>query len=146
MRSPILGKFMGTLMLILLGDGVVAGVLLKRSKPENSGWIVITAGWAFAVLCGIFTAILFGSQDGHINPTITLAFAIQNHDFSKLLPYAMAQFAGGFCGAVLVWLFYLSHGGLRKIPKPSEAFSVLHRQSVVIRQTSSLRALRPSCL
>jgi glycerol uptake facilitator protein len=108
---------MGTLMLILLGDGVVAGVLLKRSKAENSGWIVITAGWAFAVLCGIFTAILFGSKDGHINPTITLAFAIQNHDFSKLLPYAMAQMAGGFCGAVLVWLFYLPHWGLTEDPE-----------------------------
>jgi glycerol uptake facilitator protein len=117
MRSPILGEFMGTLMLILLGDGVVAGVLLKRSKAENSGWIVITAGWAFAVLCGIFTAILFGSNDGHINPTITLAFAIQNHDFSKLLPYAMAQMAGGFCGAVLVWLFYLPHWGLTEDPE-----------------------------
>jgi glycerol uptake facilitator protein len=117
MRSPILGEFMGTLMLILLGDGVVAGVLLKRSKAENSGWIVITAGWAFAVLCGIFTAILFGSKDGHINPTITLAFAIQNHDFSKLLPYAMAQMAGGFCGAVLVWLFYLPHWGLTEDPE-----------------------------
>jgi glycerol uptake facilitator protein len=108
---------MGTLMLILLGDGVVAGVLLKRSKAENSGWIVITTGWAFAVLCGIFTAILFGSDDAHINPTITLAFAIQNHDFSKLLPYAMAQMAGGFCGAVLVWLFYLPHWGLTEDPE-----------------------------
>jgi glycerol uptake facilitator protein len=117
MRSPILGEFMGTLMLILLGDGVVAGVLLKRSKAENSGWIVITAGWAFAVLCGIFTAILFGSNDAHINPTITLAFAIQNHDFSKLLPYAVAQMAGGFCGAVLVWLFYLPHWGLTEDPE-----------------------------
>jgi glycerol uptake facilitator protein len=105
----MLGEFMGTLMLILLGDGVVAGVLLKRSKAENSGWIVIATGWGFAVLCGIFTALLFGSKDGHLNPTITLAFAIQNHDFSKLLPYAIAQMTGGFCGAVLVWLFYLPH-------------------------------------
>jgi glycerol uptake facilitator protein len=109
MRSPMLGEFMRTLMLILLGDGVVAGVLLKRSKAENSGWIVIATGWGFAVLCGIFTALLFGSKDGHLNPTITLAFAIQNHDFSKLLPYAIAQMTGGFCGAVLVWLFYLPH-------------------------------------
>jgi glycerol uptake facilitator protein len=109
MRSPMLGEFMGTLMLVLLGDGVVAGVLLKRSKAENGGWMVVTAGWAFAVLCGIFTALLFGSQDGHLNPAITLAFAIDNHDFSKLFSFAIAQFAGGFCGAVLVWLFYLPH-------------------------------------
>ena len=109
MRSPMLGEFMGTLILILLGDGVVAGVLLKRSKAENSGWIVVTAGWAFAVLCGIFTALLFGSTDAHINPAITLAFALQSGNYSKLLPYVTAQLAGGFCGAVLVWLFYLPH-------------------------------------
>jgi glycerol uptake facilitator protein len=109
MHSGMLGEFMGTMMLILLGDGVVAGVLLKKSKAENSGWMVITAGWAFAVLCGIFTAILFGSKDAHINPAITLAFAISNHDFTKLVPYAAAQVAGAFCGAALVWLFYLPH-------------------------------------
>src|ERR1700726_4269548 len=109
MHSALLGEFMGTMMLILLGDGVVAGVLLKKSKAENAGWMVVTAGWAFAVLCGIFTALLFGSQDGHLNPSITLAFAIDNHDFSKLLPFTMAPLAGGFCGAVLVWLFYFPH-------------------------------------
>jgi glycerol uptake facilitator protein len=105
----MLGEFMGTLILILLGDGVNAAVLLKRSKAEGSGWMVITAGWAFAVLCGIFTAMLFGSKDGHLNPAITLAFAIENRDFSKVIPFAIAQIAGGFCGAVLVWLFYLPH-------------------------------------
>jgi glycerol uptake facilitator protein len=87
-------------------------VLLKRSKSENAGWMVITSGWAFAVLCGIFTALLFGSKDGHLNPAITLAFAIQGHDFSRLLPFAAAQIAGGLCGAVLVWLFYLPHWSL----------------------------------
>ena len=112
MRSPMLGEFMGTLILILLGDGVVAGVLLKHSKAENSGWMVITAGWAFAVLCGIFTALLFGSADAHLNPAITLAFAFDSGDYSKLLPYVTAQLAGGFCGAVLVWLFYLPHWAL----------------------------------
>jgi glycerol uptake facilitator protein len=109
MRSPMLGEFMGTLIMILLGNGVVAGVLLKRSKAENSGWLVIATAWGFAVLCGIFTALLFGSKDAHLNPAITLAFAIENHDFSKLLPYATVQLAGAFCGAVLVWLFYLPH-------------------------------------
>lgn len=103
---------MGTLILVLLGDGVVAGVLLKRSKAENSGWMVITAGWAFAVFCGIFTATLFGSRDAHLNPAITIASAVQTGDFSKTLPYAAAQFAGAFCGAVLVWLFYLPHWSL----------------------------------
>lgn len=112
----MLGEFMGTMMLILLGDGVVAGALLKKSKAENSGWMVITAGWAFAVLCGIFTAILFGSKDAHINPAITLAFAISNHDFTKLVPYAAAQVAGAFCGAALVWLFYLPHWRITEDP------------------------------
>jgi len=116
MHSAMLGEFMGTMMLILLGDGVVAGVLLKKSKAENAGWMVITAGWAFAVLCGIFTAILFGSKDAHINPAITLAFAISNHDFTKLVPYAAAQIGGAFCGAALVWLFYLPHWRITEDP------------------------------
>jgi glycerol uptake facilitator protein len=106
LRSPLLGEFMGTLVLILLGNGVVAGVLLKRSKAENSGWIVITTAWAFAVLCGIFTANLFGSPDAHLNPAFTLAAAIGTGSYAKLLPYASAQLAGAFCGAVLVYLFY----------------------------------------
>jgi glycerol uptake facilitator protein len=105
----MLGEFMGTFIMLLLGNGVVAGVLLKRSKAEDSGWLVITAGWCFAVLCGIFTAQLFGSKDGHLNPAITLAFAIDNNDYSKLVPFAIAQLAGAFCGAVMVWIFYLPH-------------------------------------
>jgi glycerol uptake facilitator protein len=109
MRSPLLGEFMGTLMMIVLGDGVVAGVLLKRSKAENGGWLVITAGWCFAVLCGIFTAVLFGSKDAHLNPAITLANSIQTHSFHKMLPYAIAQISGAFAGGVLVWLHYLPH-------------------------------------
>ncbi len=109
MRSPLLGEFVGTLVMILLGDGVVAGVLLKRSKAENSGWMVVTAGWAFAVLCGIFAANLFGSPDAHLNPAITLAFALKTGDFHKLAPFALAQISGAFCGAVLVWLQYWPH-------------------------------------
>ena len=109
MRSPMLGEFMGTLIMMLLGDGVVAGVLLKKSKAENAGWLAITTAWAFAVLCGIFTANLFGSRDAHLNPALTLAMAIETRDFSNLGPYSLAQFAGGFCGAILVWLFYLPH-------------------------------------
>lgn len=117
MRSPMLGEFMGTLIMILLGDGVVAGVLLKRSKAENSGWMVITTAWGFAVLCGIFTAVLFGSNDAHLNPAITLAFAVETNSYSKLLPYAVAQIAGGFCGGVLVWIFYLPHWKITEDPE-----------------------------
>src|SRR6516225_4027693 len=77
MLSPWLGEFLGTLVLILMGDGVVAGVLLKKSKAENSGWIVITAGWAMAVMSGVFTAIACGSPGAHLNPAVTLGFAIR---------------------------------------------------------------------
>ena len=117
MRSPLLGEFMGTLIMMLLGNGVVAGVLLKRSKAENAGWLTIATAWAFAVMCGIFTAMLFGSRDAHLNPAITLAFAIENGSFTKLLPYACAQTAGAFCGAVLVWLVYWPHWELTEDPE-----------------------------
>src|SRR6201994_2940583 len=116
MRSPMLGEFMGTMMMILLGDGVVAAVLLKRSKAENSGWMVIATGWAFAVLCGIFTAVLCGSQDAHLNPAITLAMAVQSGDFSKLAIYLPAQMLGAFVGATLVWLQYFPHWKITEDP------------------------------
>ncbi len=109
MRSPMLGEFMGTLILMLLGNGVVAGVLLKRSKSEGAGWMVIATAWGFAVLCGIFTANLFGSPDGHLNPAFTIALAFKSGDYSSVVPYLSAQLAGAFVGAVLVWLFYLPH-------------------------------------
>jgi len=104
------------MVLILLGDGVVAGALLKRSKAENAGWLAITTAWAFAVLCGIFTANLFGSPDAHLNPAITLAFALKNGSFQNLAPFAVAQIAGAFCGAALVWLFYLPHWKITEDP------------------------------
>jgi glycerol uptake facilitator protein len=103
------GEFMGTLILMLLGNGVVAGVLLKRSKSEGAGWMVIATAWGFAVLCGIFTANLFGSPDGHLNPAFTIALAFKSGDYSSVVPYLSAQLAGAFVGAVLVWLFYLPH-------------------------------------
>ncbi len=109
MTSPFVGEFAGTLVLILLGDGVVANVLLKRSKAEGAGWMVITTGWAFAVLCGIFTAVAFGSPDAHINPAVTLASAIMSGNFSKIAPYWSAQFLGAFVGATLVWLYFFPH-------------------------------------
>jgi glycerol uptake facilitator protein len=109
MSSPVLGEFFGTLILIVLGDGVVAGVLLKHSKSENAGWIAITTGWAMAVMAGVYTAIAFGSPDGHLNPAVTLGVAVATGDFSKVLPYSAAQLAGAFLGAVIVWLHYLPH-------------------------------------
>ena len=109
MTSPLLGEFLGTMVLILLGNGVVAGVLLKGSKAEGSGWIVITAGWAFAVMAGVFTAIACGSSDAHLNPAVTLGFAARSGDFAKFAPYLVAQMLGAVAGAALVWLHYLPH-------------------------------------
>jgi len=117
MTSPFLGEFLGTMMLILLGDGVVAGVLLKRSKSEGAGWLVIIAGWAFAVMAGVFTAIACGSRDAHINPAVTLGFAVRAGSFGKCLPYIAAQLLGAMAGAVLVWLHYLPHW--RETPDPA---------------------------
>jgi glycerol uptake facilitator protein len=109
MTSPFLGEFLGTMMLILLGDGVVAGVLLKRSKGEGGGWLVITAGWAFAVMAGVFTAVACGSSDAHLNPAVTLGFAVRAGSFAKCLPYITAQLLGAMAGAALVWVHYLPH-------------------------------------
>jgi glycerol uptake facilitator protein len=109
LTSPLLGEFLGTMVLILLGNGSVAAVLLKGSKAEGSGWIAITAGWAFAVMAGVFTAIACGSSDAHLNPAVTLGFALRSADFSKVAPYFGAQLLGAITGAALVWLHYLPH-------------------------------------
>src|SRR6266852_2896868 len=98
MTSALLGEFLGTMVLILLGDGVVAAVLLKRSKAEGGGWIVIASGWAFAVMAGVFTAIACGSSDAHLNPAVTLGFAVRNGSFAKFLPYLVVQMLGGIAG------------------------------------------------
>lgn len=109
MASPLFGEFMGTLVLILLGDGTVANVLLKGSKAENAGWMVITTGWAFAVMAGVFTAIACGSADAHLNPAVTLGFAVSSGDYSKVVPYSIAQLSGAFLGAAIVWVHFLPH-------------------------------------
>ncbi len=109
MPSPFFGEFMGTLVMILLGNGVVAGVLLKQSKAEGSGWMAITTAWAFAVMFGIFTATACGSPDAHLNPAVTLGFAISSGNFTKIIPYMSAQLLGGFAGAILVWLYFFPH-------------------------------------
>jgi glycerol uptake facilitator protein len=112
MASPLLGEFLGTFILILFGNGVVAGVLLKRSKGENAGWLAITTGWGFAVFAGVVTAIACGSADAHLNPAVTLGTAVATGDFSKVVAYAAAQLAGAFLGAVVVWIHYLPHWAL----------------------------------
>jgi glycerol uptake facilitator protein len=107
--------------MILLGEGVNAGVLLKRSKAEGSGWMVIATGWTMAVLCGIFTAQLFGSPDAHLNPAITIALAVKSKSAANLAGFALAQTLGAFTGAVLVWIHYYSHWKITEDPELKRA-------------------------
>src|SRR4030095_8570532 len=116
LSSPVFGEMMGTFVLILLGDGVVAGVLLKQSKGENAGWLAITAGWAFAVLAGVFAAIASGSTDAHRNPATTVASALSTGHVSTRLPYWSAQLVGAFLGAVVVWVHYGPHWAITANP------------------------------
>lgn len=115
-RGPLLGEFMGTFVLMVLGNGVVASVLLKKTKAENAGWMVITTAWGFAVLSGIFVSQLFGSPDAHLNPAFTLAAAIKTHAWSNVLPYFVVQVAGAFFGAVATWLFFYPHWAITDDP------------------------------
>lgn len=106
--STFLAEAVGTLILVLLGDGVVANVVLGKTKGHNSGWIVITAGWAFAVTVAVYcTSAISGA---HLNPAVTLAMAtIGKFDWALVPSYIAAQVIGAFLGAVLVWLSYLPH-------------------------------------
>lgn len=116
MDERVLGEFMGTMVLLLMGNGVVANVLLNKSKAQGSGWIVITAGWAFGVMAGVFTALAIGSGDAHLNPAVTVGAAVNTGDWSKVLPYSLAQLLGAMAGQALVWLFWLPH--FRETPDP----------------------------
>ena len=103
-----LAEFLGTLILILLGDGVVANVVLKKSKGEGGGWIVISAGWGFAVAVAVY--ITGWVSGAHINPAVTVALAvIGNFAWSSVPGYIIAQILGAFTGAVLVYLSYKDH-------------------------------------
>jgi glycerol uptake facilitator protein len=106
--SIIGAETIGTALLILLGDGVVAAVLLSKSKAENSGWIVITWGWAMGVMVGVFAVNQFSGA--HLNPAVTFGFVlIGNIEWSDVPQYLLGEFAGAMIGATLVWLSYLSH-------------------------------------
>jgi glycerol uptake facilitator protein len=110
MLSPaVLGEFVGTMVLILLGNGVVGGVLLSRSKAEGAGWLAITTGWALAVFAGVAVAISIGDADAHLNPAFTVASVLMTGHAERLATYIPAQILGAMAGAVLVWLFYLPH-------------------------------------
>ncbi len=108
--SPFLGEFAGTALLIIMGGGVVANVVLNKTKGNNSGWIVITFGWAMAVFLGVYSSNALGGS-GHLNPAVTIAMAAFNEGFDQsLLPvYIGAQFAGALAGAIVVWIAYKQH-------------------------------------
>src|SRR6202521_5036655 len=106
--SPLLAELFGTAILIVLGDGVVANVVLHRTKGYNSGWIVITAGWACAVTIAVYSVNHISGA--HLNPAVTIALAsIGAFDWAKVPMYIAAQIAGGFLEGVIVWLAYLPH-------------------------------------
>jgi glycerol uptake facilitator protein len=129
MHSVWIGEFMGTLVLILLGDGVNAGVTLRKSYAADSGWMVIATGWALAVLCGVLVAQAFGSPGANINPAITLAVAVVSGDYSSLLSMWSAQLLGAICGASLVALHYAPHWQLT--PDPAAKLGVFATNAAV---------------
>lgn len=101
-------EFIGTLVLVLMGDGVCAATTLERSKAKGAGWIVITLAWGFAVMAGVFIA---GPYSGaHLNPAVSLGLAVAGtFPWNEVLPYCVAQMLGGFVGAGLVYLYYKDH-------------------------------------
>jgi glycerol uptake facilitator protein len=107
--APYIGEFVGMTLVITLGTGVVANVVLSNTKGQNSGWIVITLGWAMAVFIGNYVSVKLGGS-GHLNPAFTIGAALfSGFEPSLVMPYIAAQFAGAILGAALTWLSYHSH-------------------------------------
>ena len=106
--TPYMAEFFGTMILILLGNGVVAGVILKGTKSENAGWLTIVIGWGLAVTLAIYAVGRI--SNAHLNPAITIAlWASGDFQSDLVVGYILAQFAGAFVGAILVWIHYLPH-------------------------------------
>jgi glycerol uptake facilitator protein len=110
-----LAELFGTMTLVILGDGVVANVLLSKSKGQNSGWIVITTGWGLAVMAGIFVSTALGGP-GSMNPAFQIASIVQGGNFNTALMNILGEFAGAIIGAVLVWLAYMPHWAATEDP------------------------------
>ncbi len=108
--TNLLGEFMGTMMLLAFGSGVVACCILKDSKAYGGGWICITAGWAFGVMMGVYTAVALGAPQADLNPAVTLAKTMLGvYTVGHAIVTMLAQLAGAFAGGVIVWLAYLPH-------------------------------------
>ena len=106
--NPLMGEFIGTALLVLLGNGVVANVLLKNTKGHNSGLIVIAFGWAMAVFVGVFSVAAISGA--HLNPAVSVALAVAGKfSWAKVPGYVLAQMLGGMTGAGLMWLIYRKH-------------------------------------
>ncbi len=106
--TPFVAELIGTALIIIFGDGVVANVLLKNSKGNNGGWIVIAFGWAMAVFIGVYVSA--AASGAHLNPAVTLALAyLGKCDWSLVPGYLLAQLLGGMLGALLVWAVYRQH-------------------------------------
>ncbi len=109
MLSSFIAEFIGTMLLIILGNGVVANALLNKTKGNNSGLIVIAFGWAIAVFVGVFASVHLGGK-GHLNPAVTIAMVyLGNMEWAEAGIYIFAQFAGAILGANIVWLSYRKH-------------------------------------
>jgi glycerol uptake facilitator len=129
MHSVWFGEFMGTLVLVLLGTGVNAGVTLRKSYAADSGWMVIAAGWMLAVLCGVLVAQAFGSPGANLNPAITLAAAVIGGNYSQLVSFWSAQLLGAMSGAALMALHYAPHWKLT--PGPAAKLGVFCTNAAV---------------
>jgi glycerol uptake facilitator protein len=119
--SEFIAELIGTMFLILLGNGVVANVILKGTKGHNSGWMVITTGWALAVFVGVVIAAPYSGA--HLNPAVTLALAlVGKFAWAKVGLYLLAQFLGAIIGSFLVWVVYIDH--FKTTPDPDTQLAV----------------------
>ena len=142
--TKCLFEFIGTLVLVLLGDGVVASTVLKQSKGYNGGWVVITIAWGLAVMCGVLIA---GPYSGaHLNPALSIGLAAAgSFPWASVPGYVAAQLLGGFCGAVLVYIYIRTTSTRRTIRVRSSACSAPCPPSWTSRGTSSANSSERSC-
>ncbi|WP_099974322.1 MIP/aquaporin family protein [Lactobacillus terrae] len=104
----LLGEFLGTLVMVTLGNGVISGHILNKSKAKGDGWVAISIGWGLAVMIGVYCVSYI--SPGLLNPAVTIGMAVAGSlEWSNVIPFIGAQILGAFCGAILVWLNYMPH-------------------------------------